>query len=96
MEYKNGTLTENPITESYINSLESILPRQERRKLFSITGNMTVQERFDQISNAFTNLQKFAFSELIKYGSAKNLPISVEQKNVDFSKPPPRIFMKFN
>ena len=67
-QYMAGCINENPLTGSYLNSIEKYLPREDRKKLNTIPGYhcMETQQRFHEIQKAFKNTQHFASNEIAK------------------------------
>ena len=68
-QYTNGTLAENPITGSYLNTLEQFLPRTKREAICDAIGYQTMgtMDRFSELREAFHQIQRFTSNEVAKH-----------------------------
>ena len=95
-QYRDGKINEDPITGSYLNSLELILPREDRRKLYDTQnyGTMETHLRFTKVIEAYERLQRFTSIEVAKHGFETDTSDNKKKKHplfmvTDSAKNPP-------
>ena len=75
-QYIDGHLKENPLTGTYLNIIERMLPREDRRRLPPEYYLMDLQEQFQEIHEIFKNTHHFVLTEVSRHGQQPYLTVS--------------------